>query len=159
MNISDLLEIIRNQDTYSKRIEELSKREQDIKAATLKLTKAQDLDAALTNAKKLEDTANAVLREAREKYQRMIDEAQASAATIVFNAQLSADKITSETKDKQNELEVLKQQLDAVTKQLDAYLREVSTAKAELARVNTQSSELREQIAKKQQQLKDLLSA
>ena len=159
MNISDLLEIIRNQETYAKRIEELNRIEQEIKSATLNLTKAKDIDAALTSAKKLEETSNAVLRDAREKHQRMVDEAQASAANIVFNAQMLSDKVTSEAKDKQNELDVLKQQINTATKQLDAYQRDIANAKTELARVTSRSSELREQLQKKQQQLKELLSA
>lgn len=158
MDLTDLLDIVRNEKLYTKRIEELQNLEANAKAATDKLTKARDIDAALANAKRAEQTANDMLKEAREKYQESANDAAANASLIRMRAIEDADKIKTAVSDKRNELDALTQQLDAVTKQLDASQREIANAKAELASVNAESSRLREDVKKKQQQLKELLS-
>ena len=159
MDLTDLLDIVRNEKLYTKRIEELQNLEANAKAATDKLTKAKDIDAALANAKRAEQTANDMLKEAREKYQATTSEAVANCTFLVNQAQEVANEIIASVNDKKNELDSLTIQLNAVTKQLDASQREIANAKAELASVNAESSRLREDVKKKQQQLKDLLSA
>lgn len=159
MNLNDLLDIVRNEKTYTKRIEELQSVEAKAKAATDQLTKAKDLDAALANAKRAEQSASDMLKDARAKYLSTLDDAQNDARHLVEQAQESANKIISAVSDKKNELDSLTQQLEAVVKEHDAYQRGIATAKAELANITAQSQQLHEDVKKKAQQLKDLLSA
>lgn len=159
MNLNDLLDIVRNEKLYTKRIEELQDAEEKAKSATAQLTKAKDLDTALANAKRAEQTAASLLKEAQAKHQAIISDAEREAGLAKAKATLEAQSTLSSVADKRSELDSLTQQLEAVTKQLDATQRDIADAKAELSRVNAQSSELREQVTKKQQQLKELLSA
>ena len=159
MDLTDLLDIVRNEKLYTKRIEELQNLGANAKAATERLTKAKDIDTALANAKRAEQTANDMLKEARDKYQATTSEAEANGEFLVNQARKVADSIINAVNDKKNELAGMAMQLDAVSKELDSTHRSVADAKRELASITAQSIQLREDVKRKTQQLKDLLSA
>lgn len=159
MDLTDLLDIVRNEKLYTKRIEELQNAEANAKAATERLIKAKDIDAALVSAKSAEQIANKLLKESREKYLSTVANAESTAIEIVDKAKSEARMIADVMLAKKSDLDALTQQLDAVTKQIKTSQREIANANAELARVTSQSSDLREQIQNKQQQLRELLAS
>ena len=158
MSLEATLDLIKNADLYSKRLQELKDAEIAANAAAAKLTKAKDIDAALASTKQIEQSAQSVLKDAREKASRIEEDADKAAKRIVAEAQNIADSVEAELLRKRKELDQVTLNTALVTDHLDKIKTELDKVTAEADRLAQANEVLRSQIVQRQAALQALLS-
>lgn len=125
LGLSDILDIIRNEDSYSKKIVEIQKliKEQDKSSA--RLTKAKNLDAALKRAEAAENKAEQIVATAEAKREQVMEDVGAKSAAMMKQADEHIEKIEgklakarvllSQTNTK---IEVAKSELQTIEKEI-----------------------------------------
>lgn len=110
--LDGILDLVKNADLYTSRLNELKEAEQSAIAATKNLTKAKNIDELLAKAKKNEEDTAKVLAEAKTKAQQVISDAEERAANAIAKAmdsvremEAKSDKLKADIA----ELEVVRQ--------------------------------------------------
>lgn len=158
MKLEDMLDIIRNESTYSKRIDELKKYIDEANQATVNLTKAKDLDAELKAANQANAVAQALLKEARDKSARMEIEAEAKAASIIDEANQYKDNLNRELSSKHIELNDVTVNITLANQHLQVARDELTKAQSAQAELNQKRTALMNEIEDKRKALKALLA-
>lgn len=159
LKLDDVIDIVRNESTYTKRMEELSKATQEANESTNQLTKAKDLDAALKSARQAEQVAQSLLKEARDKVIKTEAESREAAERILNEAKDRAANLDDALATKRRELTSVSEQCELLNEQLSKARGELVRAQAEANTLREKSSALREQIKEKQAALAALLGA
>lgn len=158
MQLSDLLDVVRNEKLYTKRIEELERVEAEANLAIANLTKAKNLDIALADAKRTSLAADEILKQAREKSVYLSEEAERKAADIISQAKQTASTIDGDLSGKKSELDGLFVRLTRIKQELENAQILTAKAKSEYDEIVKRSEELREEIKSKQDKLKALMA-
>ena len=158
MSLEATLDLIKNADLYSKRLQELKDAENAANDAAKKLVKAKDIDAALISAEQAAQSAQVILKDAREKSARTEEDADKAAKRIVAEAQNIADSVEAELLRKRKELDQVTLNTALVTDHLDKIKTELDKVTAEADRLAQANEVLRSQIVQRQAALQALLS-
>lgn len=127
LGLNDILNIIRNEEVYSKKIIELQRLiEEEGKAAT-KLTKSKNLDSALKRAKELELKAQSIVDTAEAKREKILEDVSAKSTAIIKQA----DEHAQERQGKVVKAKVILSQTNS----------KIETAKSELATIEKEIAE------------------
>ena len=86
LGFSDILDIVKNEKTYSKKLEELQALIKEQNKSAAKLTKAKNLDNAIKNAKEREEKAEQILAIAESKRDKILEDVGLKSASIMKKA-------------------------------------------------------------------------
>lgn len=153
----EVMDIVRNEALYTKRIKELQECIKEAEAVTKQLTKAKDLDAALKSAKKAEESAHQTLIDAKAKAAQEIHNAEQTAEYIIARANQEVTKISEDIVLKQSELDSLNANVTLSTQHLNALREEIDEANARLKARKEEHSALVEEISSKRKAFESLL--
>ncbi len=141
LDLDAILDIVKNQELYQKRIDALKSAQEVNEASARKLTKAKDIDAALKRAKENEAKTEQALRHARDKAAAIIDGANAEAHSISRYANEDAERAEQAAAQSRNE----KTRLDA----------EIATARATLKDIEQDAEDMKAKADKILQRARD----
>jgi chromosome segregation ATPase len=158
MTLEAMLDIVRNEELYTKRLKELKAAEDSANAEITKLTKAKDIDAALKKAQQSEATAGQRLKEADDKAKRTESEADAKAESVINEANQFKANLERELEGKKRELTDATINVTLLNQQIDAERATVTTLRNEADSLAQANEALKAQIREKQKALAALLS-
>ena len=159
MSLEATLDLIKNAALYEQRLSELKNQQAKAIEATVNLTKAKDLNAAIENAKRLEQQAKDVQSAALVKAKQITDEAEAKGSQIVSAANESINDIVSQVHNKQGELSALTAQANLLTQQIEDLGEKYNDLVKDVRAKELEKQALHETITEKQRKLKELLNA
>ena len=100
-----LLDLVKNNELYSNRVNQLEALRQAATDEIAKLTKAKDLDKALQKAKENLEKSESIVKDAQQKAEDILSQANAEANNITLKASFDRDKILEGLSEKQAQIE------------------------------------------------------
>jgi chromosome segregation ATPase len=158
MSLEAMLDIVRNEELYTKRLKDLKAAEDSANTAITQLTKAKDIDAALKKAQQSEATAGQRLKEADDKAKRTESEAESKAESVINEANQFKANLERELEGKKRELTDATINVTLLNQQIDAERATVTTLRSEADSLAQANEVLKAQIREKQKALAALLS-
>lgn len=141
-DLTDLLDIIRNAPLYEKRMNELKEREKTLRVEISRLTKAKDLDKALTSAKSKEQYADTQLVKAEAHLTQVIKEAEDKASEVMKEAESEVTEAKETLKNLNLLINKAKESLEDLDKTIEKGEKDIKArlAAAEKAKKEAQDS-------------------
>ena len=157
MSLEATLDLIKNAALYEQRLNELKDQEAKAIEATNNLSKAKDLNNALSNAKRIEAQAQAALTEARSKAASVIAQAEETAGKIVLDAKNEVDRINVGLIQAQSDFQMYIANIKLSSEHLSALQEDVKQTSTLLKLKQQEAKVLTDDIKAKREQFEALL--
>jgi len=136
--LAEILHILSNKDALASKLQKFEKTREEANQAVTRLTKAKDLDAALTDAHAKQESADRALTEAARKASQIINDANETVEQALNKAkdkintlQSKADALSADIRDKIQELNKLNNEAEETKRNSEHIMSEAKKAKDE----------------------------